>query len=229
MDVHEEVKNFIKAQQYKGAIDEKGSTAEQNYKRLNEAVNILEKNGITVPTEADFENILKPAITAKGKKAGTQAKDKTINRGLNLAKKFYHWSQSKGDFHMNDNEAITAEEELAALGPEFAGFAETMRLKRAIYEREAEKAKESSQPGDKEASKRERGKPVTTGRSEKLTLYLTPQTFNRLDDLRKYDEANLQDLLNEAIEVYFKSREDDMRFLQEQEEARRARKAQKAS
>ena len=79
------------------------------------------------------------------------------------------------------------------------------------------------------SSKRERGKPVTNGRSEKISLYLTPQTFNRLDDLRKYDETNLQDLLNEAIEVYFKSREDDMRFLQEQEEARRARKAKRVS
>lgn len=236
MDVHEAVKSFIIAQNYKGAIDEKGSTAEQNYKRLNELVNILEQNGITAPTETDFENILKPAIAAKGKKAGTQAKDKTINRGLNLARKFYHWIQSKGDFQMNDNElTTTAEEEQTAFSPEFAGFAETMRLKQAMYELEAEKAKGSNQPEDneamfdKEASKRERGKPVTKGRSEKISLYLTPQTFNRLDDLRKYDEANLQDLLNEAIEVYFKSREDDIRFLQEQEEARRARRAKRAS
>ena len=158
MDVHEAVKDFIKAQNYKGTIDEKGSTAEQNYKRLNEAVNILEQNGITAPTEADFESILKPAIAAKGKKAGAQAKDKTINRGLSLARKFYHWIQSKGDFQMNDNELITAEEqeEQTGFSPDEAMF-------------------------DREAPRRERGKPVTTGRSEKITLYLTPRTFNRLE------------------------------------------------
>ena len=207
MNVHEAVKSFIEAQNYKGAIDEKGSTAEQNYKRLNEAVNILEQNGITEPTEADFDNILRPTIAAKGKKAGEQAKPKTIQRTLSLAGKFYHWYQSKGDFQMNDNELMTAEEATGSNQPEDN---ETM------FDRE-------------NSTRRERGKPVTTGRSEKLTLYLTPQTYNRLDDLRKYDETNLQDLLNEAIEVYFKSREDDMRFLQEQEEARRARKAKKAS
>ena len=108
---------------------------------------------------------------------------------------------------MNDNELMTAEEATGSNQPEDN---ETM------FDRET-------------STRRERGKPVTNGRSEKLTLYLTPQTYNRLDDLRKYDEANLQDLLNEAIEVYFKSREDDMRFLQEQEEARRARRAKKAS
>lgn len=218
MNVHEAVKDFIETQNYKGSIDEKGSTAEQNYKRLNEAVNILEQNGVSYPTETDFENILRPAIAAKGKKAGEQAKDKTINRGLNLARKFYHWYQSKGDSQMNDNELTTTAEEV-----------------QRAFSLETEKAAGSNQPEDneamfdKEASKRERGKPATNGRSEKISLYLTPQTFNRLDDLRKYDEANLQDLLNEAIEVYFKTREDDMRFLQEQEEARRARKAKKAS
>ena len=111
----------------------------------------------------------------------------------------------------------------------------TVKAEQRAFSLETERATGSNQPeeneamSDKEAARRERGKPVTNGRSEKITLYLTPRTFNRLDDLRKYDEANLQDLLNEAIEVYFKSREDDMRFLQEQEEARRARKAKRAS
>jgi len=112
----------------------------------------------------------------------------------------------------------------------------TVETEQRAFSLETERATGSNQPEDNKAmfdreaaSRRERGKPVTNGRSEKITLYLTPRTFNRLDDLRKYDEANLQDLLNEAIEVYFKSREDDIRFLQEQEEARRARKAKRAS
>ena len=111
MNIYEEV-NFIISQNYKGAIGEQGSTAEQNFKRLNEAVNILEQNGITDPTESDFENILRPAIAAKGKKAGEQAQEKTIRRTLSLAKRFYQNLKLKGDLSMNDNEIkITATEE----------------------------------------------------------------------------------------------------------------------
>ena len=87
---------------------------------------------------------------------------------------------------------------------------------------------ESYHSNEFKGESRKVGKPVTNGRSKKISLYLTPETFNRLDDLRKYDEADLQDLLNEAFEVYFKAREDDIKFLQEQEEARRARKLERA-
>ena len=210
MNIQEEVKKFIQEQNYKGDIDEKGSTAEQNFKRLNEAVNIFVQNGVTNPTEADFENILRPTVAAKGKKAGEQAQEKTIRRTLNLAGKFYQ--KLKGDFSMNDNEiTITAtKERQLEEQPDFS----------------LEAVNETKPEQETEATKR--GKPVTTGRSKKISLYLTPETFNRLDDLRKYDEADMQDLLNEAIEAYFKTRADDMKFLREQEEERRARKARKS-
>ena len=212
MNIQEEVKKFIQEQNYKGDIDEKGSTAEQNFKRLNEAVNIFVQNGVTNPTEADFENILRPAIAAKGKKAGEQAQEKTIRRTLSLARKFYHWIKSKGDNFMNDNEfSITATEE---------------RQHEKQLNFNSESLNEAKPEQESEATKR--GKPVTTGRSKKISLYLTPETFNRLDDLRKYDDADMQDILNEAIEAYFKTRTDDIKFLQEQEEARRARKARKS-
>ena len=212
MNTNEVVKQFIQEQNYKGDITEKGSTAEQNFKRLKEAVNILEQNGITVPTEADFENILRPAIAAKGKKAGEQAQPKTVDRSISLARKFYHWIKSKGEIQMNENELTTTATEERQ--PEEQPYFCTEALNEAKPEQEAEAQK--------------RGKPVRTGRSEKISLYLTPQTFNRLDDLRKYDETNMQDLLNEAIEVYFKTRADDIKFLMEQEEERRARKARKS-
>ena len=218
MNLHEEAKRFIEEQNYKGAIGEKGSTAEQNFKRLNESVNIFEQNGITAPTEADFDNILRPAIAAKGKKTGEQAQDKTIRRTLSLARKFYHWIKSKGDFQMNDNEILTKEERQTDLILEAAETSTTENNHPEVYE--GKQGQEAEVP--------KRGKPVTNGRSEKISLYMTKETFNRLDDLRKYDEASLQDLINEALEVYFKTRADDIKFLQSQEEARRARKAQRA-
>ncbi|MBR1485627.1 MAG: hypothetical protein IJ597_00035 [Synergistaceae bacterium] len=211
MDLHKEAKKFIEEQNYKGEIGEKGSTAEQNFKRLIEAVNIFLENGITTPNEADFENILKPAIAAKGRKQGAQTQDKTIRRTISLASKFYHWIKSKGDFQMNDNELLTTEERQAETST-------TENNQPELYEAKQEQ----------EAEAPKRGKPVTNGRSEKISLYMTKETFNRLDDLRKYDEASLQDLINEALEVYFKTRADDIKFLKEQEEERRARKARKA-
>ena len=228
MYVHEAVKEFIKAQKYKGAIDEKGSVAEQTYKRLNEVVNILEQNGITAPAEADFENILRPAIAAKGKKAGEQAKDKTINRGLNLARKFYHWYQSKGDFQMNDNElTTTAEEEQegqTAFSPEFAGFTETMRLKQAMFDWATEKAKESNQPEnneamfDKEASaKKTAGRPKT-GRTEKITLYTTAEAMEDLTMLTDAYSTNITELMNKLIDDYRLTQSEQIAWLKQQKQ-----------
>lgn len=211
MNTNEAIKKFIQVQNYKGNISEKGSTAEQNFKRLNEAVNIFVQNGITNPTEADFENILRPAIAAKGKKAGEQAQEKTIRRTLSLAKKFYQNLKLKGDFQMNDNElTITAADERQSdKQPDFYPEALNEAKHGAIV-----------------------GRPPKTGRTgqngKKISLYMTKETFNRLEALRTYDDADMQDLLNNAIEAYFKTRADDMKFLREQEEARRARKAQKA-
>ena len=213
MNLYEEARKFIEEQHYKGVIGEKGSTADQNFKRLLKAVNIFKQNGIIDPTEADFENILRPAIAAKGKKAGEQAQEKTIRRTLNLARDFYKYLKLKGDFQMNENEERQTE---LTFEPDKTSSTENNQLEvsEAKHEQEAEAPK--------------RGKPVTNGRSEKISLYMTKEIFNRLDDLRKYDDTSLQDLINEAIEVYFKTRADDIEFLKAQEEARRARKAQRA-
>ena len=216
MDLRKEAQKFIEEQHYKGVIGEKGSTADQNFKRLLKAVNIFKQNGIIDPTEADFENILRPAIAAKGKKAGEQAQEKTIRRTLNLARDFYKYLKLKGDFQMNENFNTEERQTALTLEPDETSPTENNQLEvsEAKHEQEAEAPK--------------RGKPVTNGRSEKISLYMTKEIFNRLDDLRKYDDISLQDLVNEAIEVYFKTRADDIKFLKAQEEARRARKAQRA-
>ena len=88
MNIHEEAQIFIE----KTHIGKAQSTIRDNLRRLNEAVNIFIQNSITNPTEADFENILRPAIAAKGKKAGEQAQEKTILRTLNLRKRNYNHS-----------------------------------------------------------------------------------------------------------------------------------------
>lgn len=136
-----------------------------------------------------------------------------LGESIHLVTKFCKWVKTKGDFQMNDNELMNTN---------------TEETQAEIY---SEALTRNTQPESNEAKSSERkaeaprrGKPATNGRSEKISLYLTPETFNRLDDLRKYDETTLQDLLNEAIEAYFKTRPEDMKFLQEQTEARLAHK-----
>lgn len=192
---HEQVEIYVK-ETYNGS-----ASTPQQMQRLHEVVDILAQHGITEPIESDFENILRPAIAAKGKKQGQQAKEKTITDRLRLARGFYNWIKSKGENEMNGNEIRTTEE-----------LEQLEAIKLSAYQ------EAKNEP-------RKVGRPVATGRNEKVSLYLTKETKKQLEALRTYDDTDMQDLINEAIQVYFKTREDDMNFLRAQEEARRARKA----
>lgn len=204
MNIYEEIKKFIREQNYKGNITEKGSTAEQNFKRLKEAVNIFVQNGITDPTEADFENILRPAIAAKGKKAGEQAQEKTIKRTLSLAIKFYHWIKSKGDNFMNDNElTITDTEERQ---PEEQPDFNSAPLNEAKPEQENEAQ-----------TKKAVGRPKT-GRTEKLTLYTTAETLEELNMLIAEYGTNITELLNKLIDDYLATQSKQIAWLKERKQ-----------
>ena len=63
---HEQVEIYVK-ETYNGS-----ASTPQQMQRLHEVVDILAQHGITEPIESDFENILRPAIAAKGKKQGQQ-------------------------------------------------------------------------------------------------------------------------------------------------------------
>lgn len=204
MNIYEEIKKFIREQNYKGNITEKGSTVEQNFKRLKQAVNIFEQNGITAPTEADFENILRPAIAAKGKKAGEQAQEKTIRRTLSLARKFYHWIKSKGDNLMNDNElTITDTEERQ---PEEQPDFNSASLNEAKPEQENEAQ-----------TKKAVGRPKT-GRTEKLTLYTTAETLEELNMLIAEYGTNITELLNKLIDDYLTTQSKQIAWLKERKQ-----------
>ena len=193
-------------------------SAEQISKRLNDIVDIFERHGVTDPTDADFENIIKPEITAtKGKKKGKPASPNTVEAYLGTGKVFYEWLNKRGDNRMTENEISNVEEQSAVID-----MPQTDTPPEALINQEAK----NEQPQNTE---RRVGKPVTTGRSEKISLYLTKETYRQLEALRIYDEIDLQDLLNEAIQVYFETRADDLEFLQRQAQARQERKARKLS
>ena len=190
-------------------------SAEQISKRLNDIICIFERHGVTDPTDADFENIIKPEITATKGKKGKPASLNTVEAYLGTGKVFYEWLNKRGDNRMTENEINNVEEQSAVID-----MAQTDTPPSINQEAKNE------QPQNTE---RRVGKPVTTGRSEKISLYLTKETYRQLEALRIYDEIDLQDLLNEAIQVYFETRADDLEFLQRQAQARQERKARKLS
>ena len=62
------------------------------------------------------------------------------------------------------------------------------------------------------------GRPRTTGRSEKFTLYMTADTMKNLNIIANYDNETITDLLNNIVEKYIITREDDIEFVKIQRE-----------
>ena len=62
------------------------------------------------------------------------------------------------------------------------------------------------------------GRPRTTGRSEKFTLYMTADTMKNLSIIANYDNETITDLLNNIVEKYIITREDDIEFVKIQRE-----------
>ena len=62
------------------------------------------------------------------------------------------------------------------------------------------------------------GRPRTTGRSEKFTLYMTADTMKNLNTIANYDNETITDLLNNIVEKYIITREDDIEFVKIQRE-----------
>lgn len=195
MNVHEAVKIYVK-EHYPNS-----QTATQQEKRLYTIVKIFSDNGITIPTEADYENILKPAIASKGKKQGQPASERTINDRISLARKFYTWYQSKGDLSMIDNEVINNEQEQTGQ-PDFSPEA----LNEAKSEQE-----------DETPTKKAVGRPKT-GRTEKLTLYTTAETLEELNMLIAEYGTNITELLNKLIDDYLATQSKQIAWLKDRKQ-----------
>ena len=83
-------------------------------------------------------------------------------------------------------------------------------------------------PSTVEAS-RKPGRPETTGRSEKFTLYMTPELWKKITMLADLDEVKITDLMNEALEYYCENeRSEDIAFLYTLERRKQERRLQKA-
>ena len=76
---------------------------------------------------------------------------------------------------------------------------------------------------------RKPGRPETTGRSEKFTLYMTPELWKKITMLADLDEVSITALMNDALEYYCThERSEDIAFLYTLERRKQERRLQKA-
>lgn len=76
---------------------------------------------------------------------------------------------------------------------------------------------------------RKPGRPKSTSRSEKFTLYMTPKLMKDISMLADFDEVTTTDIMNEALEYYcVNSRTDDLNFLYTLERKKQERRRLKA-
>lgn len=197
--IDDRMKNLIKA--FINDTYKSQSTREQYQSRLKRCIEIFEQHGITDFTTEKAIEILKSEIP-----------EKNLNVHTRLVNNFNKWRKLKGEKMMTENEINinNSQEHSAAI--------DTVQIDMPLSINQSAKI---------EQTERKVGKPVTTGRSEKFSLYVTKETAKQIEALRIYDEIDLQDLLNEAIQVYFQTRNDDLDFLKSQEQARQQRKAQR--
>ena len=119
-----------------------------------------------------------------------------------VAREFYNWVEMRGDNKMKENESRSTE------------------AQQGIIDGEQVEQQQAAPSINQQATEPRAGRPVSTGRSEKISLYITKETAKKIEALRIFYDIDLQDLLNEAIQVYFDTQKNILEFLQEQEQAR---------
>ena len=201
------------------------NTAEQISTRISDIIDILERHGITDPTDADFENIVKPEITAtKGKKKGKPASPNTVEAYLGTGKVFYEWLNKRGDNRMTENEISNVEEQSAVIDmpqtdtpPEALINQEAKNEELNAVETGSNKDIEIAESPEK-STEQKRGRPQKTGREEKFTLYMTTERMNNLQMLSKAYKVTITDILNNLIDQYCEKNLRVLTVMKEQEE-----------
>ena len=183
------------------------NTAKQISKRLNDIICIFERHRVTDPTDADFENIIKPEITAtKGKKKGKPASPNTVEAYLGVGKEFYEWLKTRGDNRMTENEINNVEEQSAVIDMAQTDTPLSINQEAKNEELNAvetgrDEAVEIAESPEK-SMEQKRGRPQKTGREEKFTLYMTTERMNNLQMLSKAYKVTITDILNNLIDQY---------------------------
>ena len=246
-----EIASFIQSKD----VDEK--TKDKMTSRLRESIHFMADLGVSIfdtPSKALYDRLneyLHTLIQPRGKNKGQHFSDSVIRDWKNLTEKFYNRNGKRSDDSVQlviaEAESIeatpasTERESITADTDRGAQHAHTDTQKgepNMTTENSAVSAETLPVPTQPEAqpqapstveASRKPGRPETTGRSEKFTLYMTPELWKKITMLADLDEVKITDLMNDALEYYCENeRSDDLAFLYTLERRKQERRLQKA-
>lgn len=179
--------------------------------RLPVSIDFMTNLGVGIsdtPTQADYDKLeeyLRTLIIPKGRNKGKPYGNDTIGDWISITRKFYDSQTRKENVNM-DNQTKEQNENIA----------DTKLLS---------DQKESAQPLLTVEAEKKPGRPKSTNRTAKFTLYMTDELMKKINLLADLDETTSTDLMNHVLEDYCdNSRADDMNFLYELERRKQERR-----
>lgn len=211
-----------------------------------------------IPSKAQYDKLnehLHTLIQSRGKHKGKNFSESVITDWKKLTEKFYDRNDKRSDLKTNPEPQITIPEFEAASVPD--GKTNSTEFSHTVCEAMTDnhnipkgeknmtdnqtinaensaltaEAVQTTQPQNSSPVKeiRKAGRPESTGRSEKFTLYMTPELWKKIRMLADLDEKNITDFLNIILEKYCdKERSEDLEFLYSLERRKQERRLQKA-
>ncbi len=232
--LNSEINSFIQSKD----VDDK--TKDKMTYRLIQSVHFMADLGVEIsdiPSNAHYDKLneyLHTLIQPRGKHKGEIFSDSVIRDWVNITKKFYN---RNGKLYDDSN---TTESQIAITELEAVNHAITENTKGDTHDMtttnenmnsvvSADPEPEQPQPFSPVEAVRKPGRPETTGRTEKFTLYMTPELWKKITMLADLDEVKITDLMNDALEYYCeKERSEDIAFLYTLERSKQEHRRQKA-
>ena len=246
-----EINSFIQSKN----VDEK--TKDKMTSRLKQSIHFMADLGVgifDIPSKAQYDKLneyLHTLIQPRGKHKGQKFSESVIRDWKNLTEKFYDRNGKRSDLKTIPEPQITIPEFEAASVPDgktnSAEFSHTVseattdnhnipKGEKNMTDNQTINAENSAltaeavqNPSSPVKEIRKAGRPESTGRSEKFTLYMTPELWKKITMLADLDEVKITDLMNYALEYYCeKERSEDIAFLYTLERRKQERREQKA-
>ena len=172
---------------------------------------------------------LREYLQSLTKKDGTpKYSEKTITEIIRDYKNYILWTKENETMTEHEDKQLTIEATEQAK-PEISTVEENTQAPEAP-QTSNENTKATPLPVNIDAlAKKSAGRPRTTGRTEKFTLYMTADVMENLNIVAGYDNITLTDLLNNIVENYINTREDDINWVKDidkQKELRKLRQTQ---
>lgn len=147
-----------------------------------------------------YQSLTKQSGNNKGER---RYADNTIDNIIKEYKKYINWK--KGEKQMTFENKLNAQEQSQII--------ETQTVEEPDYTEY-----------DDYAPVKKRGRPFSSKRTDKITLYMTSDTMKKVSMLANYDDVSMIDLINSIVEHYLPTRQDDINFMLNLEKQKQERK-----